>query len=140
MADEHQLLQVFVNLLTNAQNAISSINRAGPIAVRSTLEGQRIRVSVGDDGPGIAPQVMPKIFDPYFTTSEVGKGTGLGLSICHGIVKEHDGDIWAESSNGSGATIHVELPVVFSFEHPESDLTRIPSNHGSIKHVLVVDD
>ena len=68
---------------------------------------------------------MPKIFDPFFTTSGVGKGTGLGLSICHGIVKEHDGDIWAESIMGSGATIHVELGKVLARQGRNSDALEV---------------
>jgi signal transduction histidine kinase len=63
-----------------------------------------------DDGPGIPQDNMSRIFQPFFTTKEVGKGTGLGLSICHGIITEHNGRIWAENKPGGGATFNIELP------------------------------
>jgi len=73
--------------------------------------GNSVRISFADDGPGISPENMRKIFTPFFTTKEVGKGTGLGLSISHGIVKDHGGRIYAESEPGKGATFIIELPV-----------------------------
>src|SRR4030042_1123395 len=80
-----------------------------------TIVGERVngnvRISCTDDGPGIAPENMRKLFTPFFTTKEVGKGTGLGLSICYGIVKDHSGRIYAESELGRGATFVVELPI-----------------------------
>ena len=68
-------------------------------------------ISFTDDGPGIPSENLSRIFNPFFTTKETGKGTGLGLSICHGIVTKHDGQIYAESQPGKGATIFVELPI-----------------------------
>lgn len=70
-----------------------------------------VRVSFSDDGPGISPENMRRLFAPFFTTKEVGKGTGLGLSICYGIVSEHGGNMYAESEPGKGATFVVELPI-----------------------------
>ena len=72
----------------------------------------KIRVSFADDGPGISQENLGKIFNPFFTTREVGNGTGLGLSICHGIITQHNGRIYAESELGKGATFVVELPIV----------------------------
>jgi two-component system NtrC family sensor kinase len=69
------------------------------------------RISISDNGPGIEPENLKKIFDPFYTTKEVGKGTGLGLSICYGIISEHEGRIWAESLPGNGTTFYIELPL-----------------------------
>jgi two-component system NtrC family sensor kinase len=111
MSDPHQLDQVFLNLVINAEYFMSTAHGGGTLNVGVGRAGDRVRVSLADDGPGIAPDVMPKIFDPFFTTKEVGKGSGLGLSICYGIVHEHGGTIYAESAPGQGATFFVELPV-----------------------------
>jgi signal transduction histidine kinase len=70
-----------------------------------------VTISITDDGPGIPKENLSHLFNPFFTTKEVGKGTGLGLSICHGIVSEHGGKIYATSQSGKGATFVVELPV-----------------------------
>jgi PAS domain S-box-containing protein len=113
MADAYQLQQVFLNIINNAQQAMSQRGRPGVFTVRSErVGGDTIRVSFSDTGPGIPPQVLPKIFDPFFSTKEVGTGTGLGLSVSHGIIQEHGGRIWAESEPGSGATFVIELPVI----------------------------
>ena len=73
--------------------------------------GNLVRITFTDDGPGIPKENLQRIFNPFFTTKEVGKGTGLGLSICHGIVVEHGGKIFARSEKGQGATLVVELPL-----------------------------
>ena len=80
-----------------------------------------MRVSIADDGMGITPENMKRLFSPFFTTKKLGKGTGLGLSICQGIIAEHGGKIWAESEPGSGAAFKVELPVWTTFK-PENDI------------------
>ena len=80
-----------------------------------------MRVSIADDGMGITPENMKRLFSPFFTTKKLGKGTGLGLSICQGIIAEHGGKIWAESESGSGSTFKVELPVWTTFK-PENDI------------------
>ena len=68
-------------------------------------------MTIADNGPGIPAEHIGKIFDPFFTTKDIGKGTGLGLSICHGIIKQHDGQITVESDEGHGATFVIELPI-----------------------------
>ena len=121
MMDQHQMVQVMVNILTNAQQAMAEDKGGGDLRVRAARVGDRIRISVADDGPGITAEHITKIFDPFFTTKVVGVGTGLGLSTCYGIVRRHDGDIWAESVPGEGATFHVELPIRSpAVERPES--------------------
>jgi signal transduction histidine kinase/CheY-like chemotaxis protein len=112
-ADTQQLQQVFLNLLLNAEQAILEAGRAGRIIVRtSPLEaGPGVRAEVIDDGPGITPDVLPHVFEPFYTTKEVGAGTGLGLSVSYGIVQEHGGRLFVESRPGD-TVFTVELPVV----------------------------
>ena len=123
MADSHQLQQVLVNLLNNARQAISDVQDQGHIDVRVEIgpslylgqevaDQQMIRIQIQDDGPGIPRHLVSRIFDPFFTTKPAGVGTGIGLSICHGIVAEHDGYIWAESTLGEGAVFWLEIPLV----------------------------
>ena len=110
LIDEHQLVQVIVNILTNAQQAMESIQRVRELSVRTTISGETARIRIQDSGPGIPPEQKPLIFEPFYTTKEVGMGTGLGLSICHGITQEHRGTIWSSSLPGQGATFNIELP------------------------------
>jgi two-component system NtrC family sensor kinase len=116
MADPHQLQQVFLNLILNAEQAMLEAGVGTQILVRSQREDEAIHVEVTDNGPGIPPALLNRIFDPFFTTKQEGKGTGLGLSICYGIVKEHGGRVWAASDGvyGKGAHFHVLLPVTMS--------------------------
>ena len=109
-----QLNQVFLNLITNAAQALPPQN--GEIALATRSENNGITVEVRDNGSGIPPDVLPKIFDPFFTTKEIGKGTGLGLSISYQIIKDHGGRINVESQPGSGTKFTVWLPV-----NPPSD-------------------
>jgi len=109
-ANGSQLQQVFFNLVTNAEFAITEAHNKGTITITTERAGDFVRVSIADDGPGIAPENMKRLFSPFFTTKDLGKGTGLGLSICQGIITEHGGKIWAESEPGRGATFKVELP------------------------------
>ncbi|MCX6003910.1 MAG: PAS domain S-box protein, partial [Chloroflexi bacterium] len=106
-----QLQQVLMNIVINAEQAMTEAHGRGKLAITTEQVGDMVLVSVTDDGPGISPENMRKLFTPFFTTKEVGKGTGLGLSICHGIVTEHGGKIHAESEPGKGATFIVELPI-----------------------------
>ncbi|MEE8373848.1 MAG: PAS domain S-box protein [Dehalococcoidia bacterium] len=112
IADFHQMQQVFVNILTNAEQAMSEAHGEGKLVVASQKAGDTIRVSFADDGPGILEENLERMFDPFFTTKEVGKGTGLGLSICRGILQDHGGQIRAISKLGEGTTFVVEIPVV----------------------------
>ena len=105
-----QLHQVFMNLLTNAAQAISDRGRGGLIRIATERRDGKAVITVADDGPGIPPDVLPRIFDPFFTTKDVGKGSGLGLSIVHGIVERHGGSIAVDSAVGRGTTFVVSLP------------------------------
>lgn len=103
-----QINQVFLNLITNAAQAMGE--RPGKIMLTTRDDGDGVRVEVEDDGNGIPPDVLPKIFDPFFSTKEIGKGTGLGLSISYKIVQQHGGRIEVDSEIGRGTLFTVWLP------------------------------
>jgi signal transduction histidine kinase len=110
LGDASRLTEVIINLLNNAIDAMPG---GGLLTVRACSNPEPdggVRVEVADTGCGIAPELLPRIFDPFFTTKEPGRGTGLGLSISHGVVKDHGGQIWAESSPGYGTKMVVTLP------------------------------
>jgi len=113
--DGQQLAQVFVNLYLNALDAAASGGLIRVSVRRPAREPGFVQVDVSDNGKGIAPDVLPFIFDPFFTSGKA-KGTGLGLSVSHGIVAKHGGDIHVTSSPGTGTTFSVRLPVVGSSE------------------------
>ncbi len=104
-----QIEQVFINLLTNARDAVEGSPRR-VVEIVSAYEGDVIRITVGDSGPGIPAGLEQRIFDPFFTTKEVGAGTGLGLSITYGIIREHGGNVFVEANAGGGACFVIELP------------------------------
>lgn len=105
-----QLEQVFINLLTNARDALADAPRK-LIRIASTMSNDLVTVIFSDTGPGIPNGFEQRIFDPFFTTKEVGKGTGLGLSITYGILKDHKGTITVDTSVKEGATFRIELPL-----------------------------
>ena len=111
LGNNGQLQQVFINLIVNAEQAMLEAHNKGTLTIVTERVGDIIKASITDDGPGISPENMKKLFTPFFTTKEVGKGTGLGLSICYGIVTEHGGKIYVESEPGKGTTFVVELPI-----------------------------
>lgn len=103
-----KLQQVFLNLFLNARDAMES---GGHLSIKTTTTDGFVRVEVADNGPGIAPEHLARIYDPFFTTKAARKGTGLGLSVTYGIVREHGGHIEVDSRPGAGARFRVELPV-----------------------------
>lgn len=111
MADAHQLQQVFLNVLVNAEQAMLGTTSAGAISVKTRQVGNTIQVTIADNGPGMTEAVLTRAFDPFYTTKSIGQGTGLGLSICYGIVQEHGGDIRVDSQVGEGTTFTIELPI-----------------------------
>ena len=110
-ADPFQLQQVFINLLSNAEQAVANLTGERRITVTTEVRGDRFVATIRDNGPGIAPESLPHIFNPFFTTKPRGAGTGLGLSISDGIIREHRGTLRAQSEPGQGATFEVELPI-----------------------------
>jgi len=110
--DRQQMQQVILNLLINAEHAISETGSRGTIEFRTAYDktSNNILVTVSDSGAGIPPEILPKIFDPFFTTKPVNVGTGLGLSIAHGIIAEQGGTIEAKSERGKGTSFIITLP------------------------------
>ncbi|MFT3692165.1 MAG: ATP-binding protein [Kofleriaceae bacterium] len=104
-----QINQVFMNLLTNAAQALSGRDKA-EITIKTSGVQDGIEVRIGDNGPGIPAEVLPRIWDPFFTTKDVGEGTGLGLSIVHELVERHGGSIEVDTKLGEGTTFVVKLP------------------------------
>ena len=102
--------QVFLNIMMNAEQAIAATGRPGRIEITSTSSDDRIVTTVRDTGNGIPEEALPRIFEPFYTTKEVGKGTGLGLAIAYGIVVDHGGEIVAANHPDGGAMFTVELP------------------------------
>jgi two-component system, NtrC family, sensor kinase len=148
IADAHQLQQVFLNILTNAEQAMLEAHGKGHLQIRTHPDTQnaRVVVEIADDGPGIPESYLTRIFDPFFTTKDVGKGTGLGLSLSYGMIKEHGGNIYARSHLGEGSTFVIELPII---AHLQDEPTLAPElmpqalqfeNLVRGKRILVVDD
>jgi len=142
MADAHQLQQVFLNLITNAEQAMEQ--RDGHhhrLTVRTRRNADSIRIEIEDTGAGIPANLIERIFNPFFTTKPTGSGTGLGLSISLGIVREHEGRIWAENPPQTGARFVVEVPITeprSSGEH--ASVPQVPTVGSDRLRVLVVDD
>jgi len=111
LGDPHQLMQVFLNLIVNAEQAIREARDRGTLRIRLGRSDGSVWVSFHDDGPGIAKENLASIFDPFYTTKRPGRGTGLGLSICKSVVKEHNGSVEAANSPEGGAVFTVTLPI-----------------------------
>ena len=111
LGDPHQLMQVFLNLIVNAEQAIREARDKGTLRIRLGKGDGTVWVSFHDDGPGIPKESLPSIFDPFYTTKRPGRGTGLGLSICKSVMKEHNGSVEAANSPDGGAVFTVTLPV-----------------------------
>jgi CheY-like chemotaxis protein len=152
MADPTQIHQVMLNLCTNAAHAMDKTGGVMEVRLRrlnidegtqspepNLPLGSYLRLSVSDTGHGMSPEVMARIFDPYFTTKEIGKGTGLGLAVVHGIVQSHGGTITCTSTPGKGTTFDIYLPEILSEEvvvrhHEEKSLPM------GTERILFVDD
>jgi CheY-like chemotaxis protein len=151
LADPAQIQQVVINLVMNAAQAME--HAGGIIEVRlvdmaldevaaqrhDLKAGTYVQLTVRDTGGGIEPTIMAKIFDPYFTTKEVGKGTGMGLAVVHGIVKHHGGAISAQSAVGQGTSFQVHLPVQEAETVLPSPPT-IPLSSGQERIVFIDDE
>jgi two-component system NtrC family sensor kinase len=135
--DPHQLEQVFLNIINNALDAMMDDSRPDgaerKLVVRVRATAEHVTLEFQDSGPGL--KEPNRIFEPFYTTKDVGKGTGLGLSICYGIVKEHSGEIAARNAEGGGAIIEVRLPSSGRQAVPEPASTmnkRVGALHGRI--------
>ena len=125
MADHNQIHQVLINLFINTLSAMEKsggvleigldpvkIGMKSAAGIQAVAPGAYLKLTVRDSGCGILPDIMPRIFEPYFTTKAVGKGTGMGLAMVHGIVKEHGGTLQVESIPGEGTAFYIYLPVI----------------------------
>ena len=151
LANSTQINQVMMNLCINASQAMEETGGTLKINIEKTIceaedvkafsdliPGNYLKVTVNDTGPGISPKIINQIFDPYFTTKEIGKGSGMGLSIVHGIVKNHNGAIWVDSSLGKGTTFTLLFPMVEGKPVNETEtIDKIPIGDETI---LFVDD
>ncbi|MHB1183717.1 MAG: cache domain-containing protein [Desulfobulbia bacterium] len=152
LADPTNIHQIVVNLCTNAFHAMEAAGGALTVVLKNVelgesdlagqdelLPGQYVLLSVRDTGPGIAPEILARIFDPYFTTKMVGKGSGMGLAVVHGIVKSYGGMVQVESDLGTGTVFRVYLPKVGQgMVVPESPQEwALPSGQ---ERILYVDD
>jgi two-component system NtrC family sensor kinase len=131
MADFHQMQQVFMNIVNNAEQAMLETPGKGRLLIKTQRSGKMVQISFADNGPGISEENLKRIFDPFFTTKEVGKGTGLGLSICYGLVEAHGGRIYARSKLGEGATVVVEMPIVSQNQLVAEAALLNPSSRGA---------
>ncbi len=140
LADFHQIQQVFTNLINNAHQAMSDQEEQGRLLLRSYMRDGQVVVDVTDNGPGIPPETLPNIFDPFFSTKELGKGTGLGLSISYGIVRDHGGQLLVDSRLGLGTTFSTVFPVASVGESEMAGGKPGAMSRNAAKSVLVVDD
>jgi two-component system, cell cycle sensor histidine kinase and response regulator CckA len=151
MADSGQIEQVLMNLATNARDAMPSggrlsistkqaLIREGTEAQYGLLKsGKYAMICVADTGPGIAKKSLDKLFEPFYTTKEVGKGTGLGLSIVYGIIKQHDGSVLVSSKPGKGTTFTLYLPLIEGCVLKEDANLAAPLV-GGLETLLVAED
>lgn len=142
-ADPNQLRQVFMNLITNAEQAIMEHKGGGSILVGASYNKGFLEVHISDDGPGISDEKKNKIFEPFFTTKEPGKGTGLGLAISHSILAEHNGTIEVTDSVLGGAAFLIKIPHVpppRKVTEPPSSRISTTQSSGKKARVAVVDD
>ncbi len=140
VADGQQMQQVMLNLIVNAETAMSGAHGKGALLLVSERQGENLHIVVQDDGPGVPIEIQDRIFDPFFTTREIGQGTGLGLSICHGIVSEHAGRIWVHSDAGGGSEFHILIPIVGGDPKPVDAGPAAAAATTPRTRVLVVDD
>jgi PAS domain S-box-containing protein len=155
MADPSQAHQLVMNLCTNACQAMAERGGVLTVVLRDALleesavtgaggqplpAGNYVQLLVSDTGTGIAEQDLDKIFEPYFTTKEVGRGTGLGLAVVHGIVQGCGGGISVASTPGNGTTFTVTLPVIAQTLAPEEHKKEDKAPSGNSERIMVVDD
>ena len=151
LADPTQIHQIIMNLCTNAYHAMEEtggilfISLKNKVLTRQDLAnlphvqpGKFVELSIRDTGPGIPLEIREKIFDPYFTTKEIGKGTGMGLAIVHGIVKSYGGYITCHSQGGEGSVFHIVLPVIEGYADTEKK--PVESIPVGTEHILFIDD
>ena len=134
------MVQVFLNILSNAEQAIQAAHGKGHIDISTTGLDHLVEITISDNGPGMPPEILNRVFEPFFTTKDIGQGTGLGLSVSHGIIKQHDGEIWADCVDGEGTTLHITIPIVEPAEEASVEEHNSASINPATRHLIVVDD
>jgi len=145
VGDFQQVVQVLVNLINNACDAMAGVVRypeGKRLLIRTGAAGGRAFIRVEDNGPGVAPETAQRLFQPFFTTKEPGRGTGLGLSICRQIAREHGGDVVLENRPGQGCALTLDLPAGNEADFERLEAVGEPVRHPAVpgKRVLVADD
>jgi len=141
--DPHQIQQIVLNLIINAEQAMLAAHGRGTLTLRSWHDPVRdaVMVDVSDDGPGVPADAQPRVFDPFFTTKAVGKGTGLGLTVAYAIAQEHGGSIAVRSAEGLGASFVLELPVSgMPLRHQEHVPVQVLPSVPKGTRALVIED
>jgi signal transduction histidine kinase/ActR/RegA family two-component response regulator len=140
LLDAHQIQQIVLNLLNNAEHAVAELSGERTIRVATRKDDGRLQLTVSDNGPGVPSDLRERVFEPFFTTKGEEKGTGLGLSICKGIVDQHSGAIRVEGEPGRGATFVIEFPIVIGRRATDNDEAPRPSQPVPTLRILIVDD
>jgi CheY-like chemotaxis protein len=152
LADLTQIHQIMMNLCTNASHAMSE--NGGELSVsliqvnvpddktapKELPPGPYLKLTVSDTGCGMTPEVINRIFDPYYTTKGIDKGTGLGLAVVHGIVQSHGGRIAVESEPGKGTSFHIYLPEIINSEKDKETSQAVAPDATGTERILFVDD
>ncbi len=140
MADSHQIQQVLLNVIGNAEHAIQD-RSGGYIQCSTRMTAGSATITIADSGIGISREHLRRVFDPFFTTKEVGEGTGLGLAICYGIIADHGGEITIDSKRGGGTTVTIRLPLGLAGPMNDPPEATSPATAGAPRsRILVVDD
>ncbi len=151
MGDPIQINQVLINLCTNAFQAMEEtggilqidvekvvIGKENAVEFPAISDGDYLKITVKDSGPGIRHEIIDRIFDPYFTTKKIGKGSGLGLSVVHGIIKNHNGVISVQNQSGEGAVFTMLFPAID--KKPDCEKKTIDRLQYGKESILIVDD
>ena len=134
--DYLSLNQVFINLCNNARDSMPG---GGELTIEAKKDTEKVMITIADTGCGMDEETLKNIFDPFYTTKDIGEGTGLGLSITHGIIKEHNGTISVSSQPNKGTTFTISFPIAEKFVQAESE-SPLKIRHGKGQKVLIVDD
>jgi len=134
--DHLSLNQVFINLCNNARDSMSG---GGDLTIEAKKDTEKVMVTISDTGSGMDEETLKNIFDPFYTTKDIGEGTGLGLSITHGIIEEHNGTVSVSSQPNKGTTFTISFPIAEKFVQTESE-SPLKIRHGKGQKVLIVDD